>query len=75
MMPSLDLNGWFYAAEEPHYGSWLTVRTSVPVTRAGYAVGRSQVWSGDCLVAEGMSQVALVPVPPSAEPATTNLGK
>ena len=75
MMPSLDLNGWFYAAEQPHDGAWLTVRTSVPVTRAGYAVGRSQVWSGDCLVAEGMSQVALVPVPPSAEPATTNLGK
>jgi len=44
------------------------VRTSVPVSQAGYAVGRSQVWGGTKLIAEGMSQVALVPVPPSAGP-------
>jgi acyl-CoA thioesterase len=68
MMPSLDLNGWFYAPEEQHGGDWLTVRTSVPVSRAGYAVGRTQVWSGASLLAEGMSQVALVPVPQQPEP-------
>jgi acyl-CoA thioesterase len=66
MMPSLDLSCWFYAPESQHEGDWLTVRTSVPVSRAGYAVGRSQVWAGDRLTAEGMSQVALVPAPPSA---------
>ena len=65
MMPSLDLNCWFYAPEEQGGHGWLTVRTSVPVSRAGYAVGRTQVWAGDRLTAEGMSQVALVPVPPS----------
>ena len=70
MMPSLDLNCWFYAPEEQHAGDWLTVRTSVPVSRAGYAVGRTQVWTGDRLIAEGMSQVALVPVPPSPAPST-----
>ncbi len=68
MMPSLDLNGWFYAPEEKHDGDWLTVRTSVPVSRAGYAVGRTEVWAGDRLIAEGMSQVALVPVPPPDDP-------
>jgi len=65
MMPSLDLNGWFYALEAPQDVGWLTVRTSVPVSRAGFAVGRSQVWADETLIAEGMSQVALVPVPPS----------
>ncbi|MGE4650029.1 MAG: acyl-CoA thioesterase domain-containing protein [Myxococcota bacterium] len=64
-MPSLDLNYWFYAPEEQGGCEWLTVRTSVPVSRAGYAVGRTQVWAGDHLTAEGMSQVALMPVPPS----------
>ena len=63
-MPSLDLNCWFYAPEEQGGCEWLTVRTSVPVSRAGYAVGRTQVWAGDRLTAEGMSQVALVAVPP-----------
>ncbi len=63
MMPSLDLNSWFYALEEQQDGDWLTARTSVPVSRAGYAVGRTQVWAGDRLMAEGMSQVALVPAP------------
>ena len=64
MMPSLDLTSWFYApdAHDPE-ADWLTVRTSVPFSRAGYAVGRTQVWTGDRLVAEGMSQVALVPIP------------
>ena len=38
----------------------------MPVSRAGYAVGRTQVWAGSSLLAEGMSQVALVPVPPHA---------
>ncbi len=70
MMPSLDLNCWFYAPEEQGGCDWLTVRTSVPVSRAGYAVGRTQVWAGDCLTAEGMSQVALVPVPPAEEAST-----
>ncbi len=64
MMPSLDLNSWFYALEEQQDGDWLAARTSVPVSRAGYAVGRTQVWADDALIAEGMSQVALVPVPP-----------
>ena len=68
MMPSLDLNSWFYAPEAQHDGDWLTVRTSVPVTQAGYAVGRAQVWAGDRLIAEGMSQVALVQ--PSPAPST-----
>jgi acyl-CoA thioesterase len=65
-MPSLDLNAWFYAPEAQHDGDWLTVRTSVPVTQAGYAVGRTQVWAGDRLIAEGMSQVALVLPSPAA---------
>ena len=64
MMPSLDLNCWFYAPEAQGYCDWLMVRTSVPVGRAGYAVGRTQVWAGDRLAAEGISQVALVPVSP-----------
>ncbi len=68
MTPSLDLNCWFYAPEAQHDGDWLTVRTSVPVTQAGYAVGRTQVWAGDRLIAEGMSQVALVL--PSPAPST-----
>ena len=64
MMPSLDLNGWFYEPEKGSAaGDWLSVRTSVPVSAAGYAVGRTQVWAGEVLVAEGMSQVALLPVP------------
>jgi len=64
MMPSLDLTGWFYAADvADRAGEWLTVRTSVPVCGSGYAVGRTQVWAAERLVAEGMSQVALVPVP------------
>ena len=68
MMPSLDLTSWFYSshADYPEC-DWLTVRTSVPVTRSGYAVGRTQVWAADRLVAEGMSQVAVVPVPPAGE--------
>ena len=68
MMPSLDLNSWFYAPEAQHDGDWFTVRTSVPVTQAGYAVGRTQVWAGDRLMAEGMSQVVLVL--PSPAPST-----
>lgn len=60
MMPSLDLNSWFYALEAQRDRDWLTVRTSVPVTQAGYAVGRTQVWAHDRLIAEGMSQVAVV---------------
>ncbi|NQZ97965.1 MAG: hypothetical protein HRU01_15760 [Myxococcales bacterium] len=63
-MPSLDLNCWFYAPEAQGYCDWLMVRTSVPVGRAGYAVGRTHVWAGDRLAAEGISQVALVPVSP-----------
>lgn len=70
IVPSLDLAAWFYAPESPVADAdadgpegWLTTRTSVPVTHAGYTVGRTQVWSGDRLVAEGMSQVALVPAP------------
>lgn len=71
MMPSLDLTAWFYAPEAPSVDAdpesptgWLSSRTSVPVSNAAYAVGRTQVWSGDRFVAEGMSQVALIPVPP-----------
>lgn len=63
MMPSLDLTSWFYAPEATcDAGEWLCTRTSVPASAAGYAVGRTQVWARDRLVAEGMSQVALVPV-------------
>ncbi len=62
-VPTLDLTSWFYAPDHDARADWLTLRTSVPVSRAGYAVGRTQVWSGTCLLAEGMSQVALVPVP------------
>jgi hypothetical protein len=72
VMPSLDLAAWFYAPEAPHVDAdqespagWLSSRTSVPVTNAAYAVGRTQVWSGERLVAEGMSQVALMPAPPT----------
>lgn len=70
MMPSLDLTAWFYAPESPSADAdeesptgWLSSRTSVPVSNAAYAVGRTQVWSGDRFVAEGMSQVALIPAP------------
>lgn len=65
VMPSLDLTSWFYPPSDtdPDPVDWLTVRTAVPVTRAGYAVGRTQVFCGSCLVAEGMSQVALLPPP------------
>ncbi len=73
IMPSLDLTAWFYAPEAPSLeadeqspSGWLNARTSVPVSNAGYAVGRTQVWSGERLVAEGMSQVAMVPAPPSS---------
>ena len=53
--PSLDLTGWFYAPEAGREtDGWLATRTSVPVSRAGYAVGRTQVWARDVLVAEGM---------------------
>jgi acyl-CoA thioesterase len=72
LMPSLDLTAWFYAPESPPVDAdeesptgWLNTRTSVPVTNAAYAVGRTQVWSGDRFVAEGMSQVALIPAPPA----------
>lgn len=72
MMPSLDLSAWFYAPEAPAADAdeasptgWLSSRTSVPVSNAAYATGRTQVWSGDRFVAEGMSQVALLPAPPS----------
>jgi acyl-CoA thioesterase len=68
MMPSLDLAAWFYAPESTSTdvdsrfrNGWLSSRTSVPVTNAAYAVGRTQVWSGDRFVAEGMSQVVLIP--------------
>lgn len=67
-MPSLDLTAWFYRPEarppetDGHAG-WLRTRTSVPVSWAGYTVGRTQVWAGDRLAAEGMSQAALVPMP------------
>jgi len=60
MMPSLDLSGWFYALDGQEDENWLTVRTSVPMTHGGYAVGRTQVWAADQLIAEGMSQVALI---------------
>lgn len=67
VMPSLDLTSWFHPPADTDRtrtaGGWLTVRSSVPVTRGGYAVGRTQVFAGESLVAEGMSQVALVPVP------------
>ena len=64
IMPSLDLTSWFYAPEAgSQAGKWLSTRTSVPVTGAGYAVGRTQVWANDVLVAEGMSRVALLPAP------------
>ena len=63
-MPSLDLTSWFYRPEAGcQAGEWLRTRTSVPATGAGYAVGRTQVWAGDVLMAEGMSQVALIPMP------------
>lgn len=70
IMPSLDLAAWFYAPEAPAADAdeqspsgWLGSRTSVPVSHAGYAVGRTQIWSGDRFVAEGMSQVAMIPAP------------
>ena len=70
-MPSIDLTAWFYAPEAPPAhadaecaAGWLSTRTTVPVCNAGYAVGRTQVWSGDRLVAEGMSQVTLLPTMP-----------
>ena len=67
-MPSLDLSVWFYRpeaspAEDSNGAAWLRTRTSVPVAWSGYAVGRTQVWAEDLLVAEGMSQVALLPTP------------
>jgi hypothetical protein len=59
LMPSLDLAAWFYAPESPAADAdeesptgWLNTRTSV-------------LWSGDRFVAEGMSQVALIPAPPA----------
>ena len=70
-MPSVDCTAWFYAPEAPPAdvdtecgAGWLTSRTSVPVSHAGYAVGRTQVWSGERLTAEGISQVLLLPPPP-----------
>lgn len=67
-MPSLDLTGWFYRPEArapaTADGTWLRTRCSVPVSWSGFATGRSQVWAGDLLIAEGMSQVALLPPPP-----------
>ncbi len=70
MMPSLDLTAWFYAPESPSADAdaespsgWWRTRTSVPVSHAGYTVGRTQVWSGTRMVAEGMSQVAILPMP------------
>jgi len=73
-VPSLDLAAWFYAPESPSVeadeespAGWLSSRTSVPVSHAGYAVGRTQVWSGDRFVAEGMSQVAMLPAQPMPE--------
>lgn len=65
-MPSLDLSVWFYRPEavpdpEADGTAWLRTRSSVPVSWAGYAVGRTQVWAGELLAAEGMSQVALLP--------------
>jgi len=71
-MPSVDCTAWFYAPEAPPAdvdaecsAGWLTSQTSVPVSHAGYAVGRTQVWSGERLTAEGISQVLLLPPPPS----------
>jgi len=70
VMPTLDLAAWFYAPESPTADAdtespagWLRTRTSVPVSSAACAVGRTQLWSGDRFVAEGMSQVVLVPAP------------
>jgi hypothetical protein len=66
-MPSLDLTAWFYAPEtatasaDDAPGGWLLTRTAVPVSHAGYAVGRTQVFAGPTLVAEGMSQAMMVP--------------
>jgi len=62
-MPSLDLTAWFYAPEVRASDGWLRTRTAVPVSHAGFAVGRTQVFAGTTLVAEGMSQAMLLPPP------------
>jgi acyl-CoA thioesterase len=61
-MPSLDLTAWFYAPEAAPPGGWLLTRTAVPVRHAGFSVGRTQVFAGTTLIAEGMSQAMLVRV-------------
>lgn len=60
-MPSLDLTAWFYAPETAAPDGWLPTRTAVPVSHAGFSVGRTQVFAGTTLVAEGMSQAMLLP--------------
>jgi len=62
-MPSLDLTAWFYAPEAAAPDGWLPTRTAVPVSHAGFSVGRTQVFAGATLVAEGMSQTMLLPPP------------
>ncbi|MDD9945290.1 MAG: thioesterase family protein [Myxococcales bacterium] len=63
VMPrSVDVTAWFYGSPATaSRAGRLDVRTSVASTGAGFAVGRTQVWAEQCLVAEGMSQVVLLP--------------
>ena len=35
---------------------------SAPATGGGYTFGRSQVWLGNVLIAEGTSQMMLLPI-------------
>jgi acyl-CoA thioesterase len=71
MTPSLDLAVWFHRPDiddviTDDEGRWWNTRTAVPVSHLGFAVGRTQVWGAEHLLAEGMSQVALVPMPDTA---------
>jgi acyl-CoA thioesterase len=65
--PSIDIAAWFHDLSAmpppapPDDSRWLRVRTTVPATGGGFAVGRTQVWSGERLAAEGLSQVRLIP--------------
>lgn len=65
MAPNVDLTAWFHprAAASGEGPARLGVRTEVARTAGGFAVGRTQVWAGAELAAEGMSQVVLIPVP------------
>lgn len=67
MAPNLDVTAWFHPAAGPdpeaHTVDRLRVRTEVARTAGGFAVGRTQVWAGHELTAEGMSQVILLPAP------------